>query len=217
MIGAIIFDLDGTLIDSLPGISASLNRALAAAGWAPHPQERVRNFIGDGSWWLARRALPVAAPDSSVAAVEAYFKADYAQSWADGTRLFAGILPLLCELNRCRLPLAVLSNKPDEFTVKIVQRLLPEVVFTAVRGAIAGIPLKPDPAAAIALAQELGLEPARVLFVGDSRVDAQTADRAGMPAALVVWGYDDELLSVTTRHSKCSDVRALRSLILSQA
>ena len=214
MIGAILFDLDGTLIDSLPGISASLNRALGASGWPSHPTEKVRTFIGDGSWWLARRALPPQAADTAVAEVEAHFKADYAVSWPEGTVPFAGIPLLLADLNSVGRPLAVLSNKPHDFTVEIVKRLFPTIAFAAVRGEIHGIARKPDPFAAIAIARDLALEPANILFVGDSRVDAQTAHRAGMPAALVGWGYDDELASVTTAHHGCQNLTSLRTLLL---
>jgi phosphoglycolate phosphatase len=213
VIGAILFDLDGTLIDSLPGISAALNRALGASGWPSHPPAKVRTFIGDGSWWLARRALPAEAPDTAVAAVEASFKADYALSWPVGTVPFAGIPSLLSDLNSLGRPLAVLSNKPHDFTVEIVKRLFPAVAFAAVRGEIHGIARKPDPAAALAIARELALEPAKILFVGDSRVDAQTAHHAGMPAALVGWGYDDALASVTTAQHWCQDLTSLRTLL----
>jgi phosphoglycolate phosphatase len=214
VIRALLFDLDGTLVDSLPGISGSLNRALSANGWPVHPEEKVRTFIGDGSWWLARRALPPEAPDNAVGPVETDFKADYAHSWPQGTRPFNEILPLLDELNQSGLLLAVLSNKPHDFTVEIVNRLFPSISFAVVRGEIHGIARKPDPASAIALAADLAVAPAEILFVGDSRVDALTAERAGMPAAMVAWGYDDAVASVTTAQHWCRDVKTLRSLLL---
>jgi phosphoglycolate phosphatase len=205
---AVLFDLDGTHVDSLPGIRGSLNRGLAALGFPGHPPAAVRGFIGDGSWWLSRRALPASAPDSMVGVLEEHFKADYAQTWAAGTHPFPGIPELLAELADSAIPLAVLSNKPHPFTVEIVATLFPGIPFAAVRGELSGTPRKPDPAGAIAIARALRLDPADILFVGDSRVDSQTAASAGMPAAIVAWGYDDHAMPSAPHW--CHDIPALR-------
>lgn len=213
MFRAFLFDLDGTLIDSLPGIAASLNRALTAEGWPTHPSVSVKAFIGNGSWWLARRALPADAPDTAADAVEASFKADYAVTWPDGTLPFPEVPELLSELSEAGKPLAVLSNKPHPFTVEIVDRLFPSLNFAQVRGETPGVAPKPDPAGATAIAEALHLPPAEVLFVGDSRVDAETAARAGMPVALVAWGYDAHVRSVSSRAGWCETVADLRRLL----
>lgn len=207
MIRAAIFDLDGTLVDSLPGIQGALNRALAALGYPTHPAADVRRFIGRGAWWLARQALPTSAPDSAADELAAQFKADYAASWPQGTLPFPGITALLGGL---AMPIGVLSNKPDPFTREIVARLFPTINFAAVAGEIPGIPPKPAPDGALTMAAALGAAPAEVLFVGDSQVDLQTATAAGMPAAIVSWGYDDSILHLP---SCCRSLDALRAAL----
>jgi phosphoglycolate phosphatase len=188
VIQAAIFDLDGTLVESLPGIAAGLNRALAAHGHPIHPEETVRAFIGDGAWMLARRAIPDA-PDPEVDRVEAAFKQEYANTWQDGTFLFDGILPLLDHLVTTGIPLAVLSNKPHDFTVGIVRHLFPAGSFRAVLGQRHDTPKKPDPAGPLAIAAQLAVPPATIAVIGDSTVDFETAVHAGMQPVLVDWGY----------------------------
>lgn len=188
MIHAAIFDLDGTLVESLPGIAAGLNRALDAHGHPTHPEEAVRAFIGDGAWMLSRRAIPEA-PDADVDLVETAFKREYANTWQDGTYLFDGMMPLMEDLAATGLPLAVLSNKPHDFTVAIVRHLFPAGMFQGVLGQRDDTPKKPDPAAPFALAETLGHPPESIAVIGDSTVDFDTAANAGMQPVLVDWGY----------------------------
>ena len=185
---AVLFDLDGTLADTLGDIASSMNDALAAVGLPTHPPEAYRRFVGDGVLMLARRALgpgrEVLAPDL----VDA-FRTLYAGRLVRATRPYPGIVPLLEDLRARELPLAVLSNKPHDATRAIVEALFGAETFTAVTGEQAGTPRKPDPTAALALARLLAVPPARCLLVGDSPVDIVTATRAGMVPVGVAWGF----------------------------
>lgn len=210
VIHAAIFDLDGTLVDSLPGIAGGLNRALAAHGHPPHPEEAVRTFIGDGTWMLSRRAIPDA-PASEVGGVEAAFKEEYANTWRTGTRLFDGILPLLGQLAATGLPLAVLSNKPHDFTVAIVDELFPQGMFRVVRGQRDDTPKKPDPAGPLAIGRDLGVPPGNIAVIGDSTVDFETAANAGMQPVLVDWGYHPREALTATGAPVLSTPGALRA------
>lgn len=187
----LIFDLDGTLIDSLPGIAASLNRALERCGLPGHADGDVRRFIGNGSYELARRAMPDGTASADVLAVETAFKDDYAITWPDGTAPYDGIRECLENLTAAGFRLAVLSNKPHPFTVEIVQRLFPGLHFDPVFGQRPDTPRKPDPEAALQIARHWDYLPERCRFIGDSTVDLETARAAGIPAIAVGWGYHD--------------------------
>jgi phosphoglycolate phosphatase len=194
MMRGVIWDLDGTLVDSLPAISLSLNHALAQLGHPQHAVEAVRSFIGNGASDLARRAVPpgVVDPEKVAADIEAAFKADYATRWVEGTEPYPGVIDLLKKIHAAGVRQAVLSNKPHPFTTEIVARIFPPGVFDAVMGQSAEFPKKPEPDAALHLIEQWGLVPEDCLFIGDSSVDAETAARAGMPFLLVAWGYQKE-------------------------
>lgn len=189
MIQAAIFDLDGTLVDSLPGIAASLNRALASHGHPPHELDAIRSFIGNGSWMLCRRGVPDSLPDRDADAVNRAFMADYRDTWLQGTELYPGVQEMLAQLKSDGLPLAVLSNKPHPFTSDIVASLFQSGTFAQVLGHRAGTTPKPDPSGALEIAQVIGVQPESFAFIGDSLVDHETAKNAGMQALLVSWGY----------------------------
>ena len=187
----LIFDLDGTLVDSLPGIAASLNRALDLLDLPTHGHPAVRSFIGNGTLELARKAVPAGSPDDLARQVEAAFKEDYALTWPDGTAPYPGIPECLGTLVASGFPMAILSNKPHPFTVEIVARLFPGVPFDPVFGQRPETPRKPDPEAALQIARFWGLAPENCRFIGDSTIDIATARAAGMPAVAVAWGYHD--------------------------
>lgn len=191
MTPGLIFDLDGTLVDSLPGIAASLNRVLAADGLTEHPPAAVRGFIGDGAWNLVRRAVPPQWNDQRVTELESAFKEDYAASWDLGTTPFRGMADLLASAQQAGHALAVLSNKPHPFTVAMVEALFPDGGFRCVLGHRGGRPLKPDPSGAFEVAAALGLAPGDCSLIGDSTMDVETARRAGMRPVGVTWGYHD--------------------------
>lgn len=191
MNGGLIFDLDGTLVDSLPGIAGSLNRALASCGFAGHEHADVRRFIGNGSYELARQATPKGSPNDLILAVESAFKDDYATTWPEGTAPYEGVPEFLAKLASTGVRMAVLSNKPHPFTVEIVERLFPGVPFDPVLGHRPEAPRKPHPDAAIQISKLWGVDPAECLFIGDSTVDLETARGAGMRPVAVAWGYHD--------------------------
>jgi phosphoglycolate phosphatase len=179
---AIVFDLDGTLIDSLRDIADAANASLKDLGFPIHPLESYRQFVGDGVRVLFERALPAAdrLPEL-VTDCAAGFARHYAQGWNRHTRLYPGIGEMLDEISRRGIRLAVLSNKPHPF--------LPAWNFEVVAGQKDGIPKKPDPAGAWAVARELDLDPKRLAYVGDSSVDMQTARNAGLDPIGVSWGF----------------------------
>ncbi len=187
----LLFDLDGTLVDSLPGIAASLNRALESLNLPSHSLHNVRGFIGNGARLLISRAAPPTADEALLQRLEQAFKADYAITWPQGSAAYPGVAVLLATLQQRGLPLAVLSNKPHAFTTAMVDRLFPVVAFAAVLGQRPGIPHKPDPAGALEIAALLGMPAQACMVIGDSTMDIETARRAGMRAVAVSWGYHD--------------------------
>lgn len=188
---ALIFDLDGTLVESLPGIAASLNRALELHGLPCHSHAAIRSFIGDGAKNLVARALSGVVRLDLAEGVLKCFAADYAISWPSGTAAYPGIHELLASLNARGIPLAVLSNKPHPFTAQIVAKLFPENTFRAVLGNREGLPHKPDPTGALEIAATLGTAPENCTLIGDSTMDLDTAKNAGMKSIAVTWGYHD--------------------------
>ena len=190
---AVIFDLDGTLLDTLEDLASSMNRALEGLGHPPHPIDAYRVFVGDGVKMLARRALPDGARDEeTVARAVRSMKEIYGAAWNVKTRPYDGIPELLDSIGERGLPIAVLSNKPHDLTRIAVGAYFDLDRFAAVYGARDGIPGKPDPTSAIALAAELGVAPAECLYFGDTNTDMRTAVSAGMHAVGVTWGFREE-------------------------
>lgn len=187
---ALVFDLDGTLIDSLRDISEAANASLVEQGFPDHALESYRRFVGDGVRVLFERALPADRRDPElITRCAAGFATHYALGWNRHTQLYAGIAGLLDELSRRRVRLAVLSNKPHPFTCQCVRHFLSAWNFEVVAGQKEGIPKKPDPAGAVAVANELGVNPGQLALVGDSSVDMETARNAGLDAIGVSWGF----------------------------
>ncbi len=185
---AAIFDLDGTLISSLDDITASLNHVLAAKGMTPHARSDVARMIGDGVRKLVERACG-SADDRVVTPFLADFRAYYAVHCLDQTRMIDGMDAQLDRLVKEGWPLGVLSNKPDDFTRRCCEALLGQWPIGAVAGEAPEMPRKPDPTAALEIAQRLGRRPQDVYMIGDSPIDTRTARAAGMIAVAVTWGY----------------------------
>jgi phosphoglycolate phosphatase len=194
---AIIFDLDGTLLDTLDDIANAANSVLATRGFPTHPNADYRTFIGEGVTMLMSRALPKTHQDEAMvqACVGAYVQ-EYERTWNALTKPYPGIAEMLDALVVRGLKLAVLSNKPDHFTQRRVDELLAKWAFDVVLGASDRFPRKPDPASAIETAKRLGVPPAECLYVGDSGIDMQTACAAHMCSVGALWGFrgQEELL-----------------------
>ncbi len=185
-----IFDLDGTLLNTLPDIAAAANQVLADLKLPTHDFEAYRKFTGNGVVMLFRRAVPSADGDETRIAecVERFFKI-YAETWKQQSRPYDGIEEMLTSLGDHGVPLAVLSNKPHVFTVQCVEHFLGRTRFAAVYGQREGVPRKPDPSVALQIAEEQGIAAGNCYFLGDSNVDMQTACAAGMHAVGCTWGF----------------------------
>lgn len=187
---AIIFDLDGTLLDTLADIGDSVNRMLVEYGFPSHTIDDYRRFIGNGIKMLVHRALPIAGRSEEMVDTCVHRAREiYWENWKNKTRPYSGITDLLGNLQKKDLPLAVLSNKPHDFTVRYVDAYFPEVTFSVVMGQTDQFPVKPDPASALEIARQMDIAPSKFLFVGDSAVDVQTANAAGMHSVGVAWGF----------------------------
>ena len=188
--GALIFDLDGTLLDTLADIGDSVNLMLAEYGFPGHTTDDYRRFIGNGIQMLVTRALPIEGrSEEMVDACVRRARELYWENWNCKTRPYEGITELLHHLKTKGLPLAVLSNKPHDFTVRYVNAYFGKWDFKVVMGQNDHFPVKPDPASALDIARRMGLSPDTFLFVGDSSVDMKTATAAGMHAVGVAWGF----------------------------
>lgn len=189
---AALFDLDGTLVDSLRDIAESMNEVLARRGHGEHSLDAYREFIGDGVALLARRALPPdARDDRTVEDCVSEMRRIYGGRWDRHSRPFPGISQALARLSGEGVAIAVLSNKPHDLTVPLVAALFPDTTFAAVVGARTGVPRKPDPTSALAIAREIGVAPADTAYIGDTATDMQTAAAAKMVAVGVAWGFRD--------------------------
>ncbi|SBW09235.1 Phosphoglycolate phosphatase [uncultured delta proteobacterium] len=189
---AVIFDLDGTLVDSLEDLADCVNTALAAHSLPEHPLAPYKYFVGMGLENLIRSAVPAGTPETVFTAVKTRYREEYSQYWARKSRPYDGIFPMLERLAAMGIPLAVLSNKSRIFTGDFVRRFFPETPFVTVQGSPEGGTAKPDPAMALAIAAQLDLPPGSVAFMGDTRVDMETAVNAGMLPVGVLWGFRPE-------------------------
>jgi phosphoglycolate phosphatase len=184
----VIFDLDGTLADSLGDIASAMNRTLRTHAFPEHPVSAYRTFVGEGVRKLVERSLPPQTEGLRDAFLAAY-QADYAEHLLDQTRLFPGVPEVLDALAAAEIPVGVLSNKPDGPTRRLVDALCGRWTFCAVFGERPGVPRKPDPASALVLADALAAPPETVAFVGDTGVDMLTARAASMRPVGVLWGF----------------------------
>lgn len=195
---AILFDLDGTLIDTLDDLADATNRVLIARGYPPHPAAAYRYYVGEGARVLIQRALPEPArTPANVEACLAAFREDYGINWRVKTQPYPGIPAMLDGLVSRGIQLSVLSNKPHNNVVDIVSTFLGRWSFDQVFGQREGVPTKPNPTGALEVARAMQVTPAEVVFLGDSGVDMLTAVAAGMYPAGVLWGFREaeELLA----------------------
>lgn len=186
----VIFDLDGTILNTLEDLRDSLNYALDRMGFPERSLEEVRNFVGNGIRKLIERALPQGGDDKTVEEMLVLHRDYYQVHCADKTRPYDGISEMLAKLKQRGIQLAVLSNKPD-YAVKILCDKYFPGIFDKAYGFREGIERKPAPDAVFALLEELGVQRANAVYVGDSEVDVQTAKNAGLDMMIVEWGFRD--------------------------
>ena len=187
---AVIFDLDGTLADTLEDIADNMNRVLAGMGYPTHAYDTYRFYIGNGLKNLVTQCLPEnARTDAIIALCHDRMVAEYNANYINKTRLYDGIPELLDALSLQQIKLAVLSNKADALTQKICAVLLKNWKFEIVMGAAECFPRKPDPASALFIAEQLGVDPTNICYLGDSDVDMKTAIAAGFYPVGAGWGF----------------------------
>lgn len=188
--GLVIFDLDGTLVDSMVDLADAMNAVLLGLGHPRHPRESYRHFVGDGIEMLVRRALPPRFVEGAeMSNVVAAMRHEYSNRWLTTTRPFPDIPELLERLRSHRIRIAILSNKPDFATQSIVQELFEADTFDVIRGALDRVALKPDPAAVFEILTRIGVEAERTVMVGDTPIDIQTGRNARVRTIGVTWGF----------------------------
>lgn len=190
---AVVFDLDGTLLDSLEDIATAANCVLAELGKPTYPIADYRFLVGDGVSVLFQRALPETEANEALRTeCMAKFQLAYSERWHNRSKPYDGIEAMLDALVSAAVPLCVLSNKPDAFTKKCVGHFFPKVQFHTVLGHSERFPRKPDPSSAIWITEQLGVSASRIAYVGDTNTDMKTAVGAGFFAIGVSWGFRPE-------------------------
>ena len=190
-IKALIFDIDGTLADTVPAIAEALNLTLTEMGYPTHSIDEIKTFIGKGPHHLVSEALPKDVrenePEIVEKAIELYTQM-YKKTYMNTTELYDGIEEAIITLSKY-YKIAVLSNKQDAYVKNLVNQLLPQGICTIACGTIDNIPAKPDPTIALKMVEELGVSHYECMLIGDSDIDILTAENAGLDILSVSWGY----------------------------
>ena len=197
MIKAVLFDLDGTLADSLIDLADGVNHAIASKGFPTHEVEAFKYFVGDGSTKMIERALPESNRDAAtINEIKDIFLPYYAIHYADNTYAYKGMPELVNTLKSQGFIVAVVTNKEQHMANEVVKSLYGDV-FDLIFGKRDGIPAKPDPTAALMAMEELGVTPEECVFIGDSGMDVATAVNSGAVPVGELWGFrkEDELLA----------------------
>lgn len=193
MIKLCIFDLDGTLANTLPTISNYGNTALERFGYKAIPVEEYKNFVGNGADVLLRKMLIyTAGTDENVAQVRKFYDGLYEKAPSFLTKVYDGMEYLISVLKESGILLCVNSNKPDDMTKAVISKLFPKNTFTMVEGQKEGTAKKPDPAAVLNMLETLNISKSECVYIGDSEVDIKTAKNAGITSIAVTWGFRDK-------------------------
>ena len=187
----LIFDLDGTLADTIPAITEAVNLTLNELGFPPRTEIEIKNAIGSGPRHLISESIPQDAISDDPCIVDkalAIYDNMYSKTYLHTDRLYDGMEKAIVDLSK-NYKISVLSNKQDQYVKALVNQLLPEGICLIARGTIDGVPAKPEPIAALELAKELGVSPQECILIGDSDIDIRTAEKAGFDILCVSWGY----------------------------
>lgn len=190
---AVVFDMDGTLLDTLEDLADAMNRTLEDRGFPIHSVKAFRYFVGNGVAKLVSRTLPPEKRNSELTAecLEA-FLTEYDRNWNRKTRLYDGVPELLDALTAKEIPMAVFTNKPQHFAELCMREFLPKWEFGVVLGQREGYPMKPDPAVPREIAEHLDIAPEAFLYLGDSDADMKTAVNTKMFPVGALWGFRSE-------------------------
>jgi phosphoglycolate phosphatase len=208
----LVFDLDGTLVDSQRDLTDAVNATRVWMGLSPLPTATVSKYVGNGAPVLVQRALPDAGEEDWSKGLQ-YFLDYYREHMLDTTRLYPGVREALDQLQAAGVPLAVLTNKPVRFSIKMIEGLGLDLHFFRIYGGNSFPEKKPDPTGLNALIAEAGVDPVRTVMVGDSAVDVQTARNAGVRACGVRWGFQPETFVASPPDFLIDDMRELVAVV----
>ncbi|MDW7738970.1 MAG: HAD family hydrolase [Bacillota bacterium] len=193
---AIIFDLDGTLLDTIEDLAFSVNAVLEKYALKEHPVDDYRFFVGDGIDVLVQRAFPADfIGKNGLTKIIDEVKEEYSRRWNDHTKPYDGIVELLEFLERNNIPKGIFSNKLHEFAILTVTELLPDWTFIDIIGIKTGTPRKPNPLGALKIAEKMQIDPSQIIYLGDTDIDMTTAKNGGFYPVGALWGFrpSDEL------------------------
>jgi len=192
MIKAAIFDLDGTLADTMDDLRTAMNAMLRSFGLAERSREDLLKFINKGAYSFVKDALPddMEKNEETVQRALKVYSEFYSKCYDEKTYPYEGIKDELIKLREAGIKLGVLSNKQDRFVKVIMEKLVDDALFSEIEGQL-DLPAKPDPASALRMAEKMGVSPSECAFIGDSDADMETAMNAGMLPIAVSWGYRD--------------------------
>lgn len=187
----LIFDLDGTLADTLPTLTESMNSVLNEFSFPLVDKDHICRSIGNGMLMLCRRCIPAEFYDKAEVYLpfQEKYKEAYARNYLDIDEPYAGLIEVVSELKARGYTVASLSNKPHRYTVDIVEKLFGKGTFADIRGMIEGVPTKPDPTSFLDIAQKLGFTAENTIMIGDSEPDINVSRNAGAYCIAVSWGY----------------------------
>ena len=186
---AVIFDLDGTLLDTLKDIAYYTNLMLEKFGYEKRSEKEIMQFIGCGSRNLIKLSIPVSVTEQELDERHAYYNKIYTESGSPKTKLFDGIKEVVKELKERGYKIAILTNKPQETTDNVYENYMKDLGFDMVVGQRKGVKIKPDPTSALEILSTFSVEPKNAYFVGDGETDVMTAINGGMNGIAVLWGY----------------------------